>query len=97
MSDTSPVLSLPLIQPSQAQKHVTHNEALLLLDAAVQLAVADRDRTSPPALPEAGQRHIVAPGATAEWAGQDGLLALWDGGAWRFVTPLVGWRAEVLS
>lgn len=30
--DLSPVLSLPLIQPAQAQKHVTHNEALRLLD-----------------------------------------------------------------
>jgi hypothetical protein len=37
MPDTSHALSLPLIQPSQAQKHVTHNEALRILDAVVQL------------------------------------------------------------
>ena len=39
MPDTSHALSLPLIQPSQAQKHVTHNEALRILDAVVQLVV----------------------------------------------------------
>ena len=28
MSDRSANLSLPYIQPSQAQKHITHNEAV---------------------------------------------------------------------
>ena len=37
MSDLSPILSLPLLQASQAQKHVTHNEALMQLDLLVQL------------------------------------------------------------
>lgn len=34
MSEKTTNLALPLIQPTQAQKHVTHNEAieLLLLD-----------------------------------------------------------------
>lgn len=97
MSDTSPILSLPLIAPAQAQKHVTHNEALLLLEAVVQLAVQDRDRSSPPALPVPGQRHIVASGAADAWTGQEGAVALWDGVAWRFVPPRAGWRAEVLA
>lgn len=35
MTDTSLILGLPLIQPSQAQKHVTHNEALQLMEAVV--------------------------------------------------------------
>jgi hypothetical protein len=33
--DQTPNLKLPYILPSQAQKHVTHNEALRLLDAVV--------------------------------------------------------------
>lgn len=41
-------LKLPYILPSQAQKHVTHNEALRLLDGIVQLAVLGRDLTVPP-------------------------------------------------
>lgn len=37
--DTSPRLTLPYLMPNQAQKHVTHNEALRQLDVLVQLAV----------------------------------------------------------
>lgn len=63
MSDASPILSLPYILPSQAQKHVTHNEALQRLDVLVQPAVLDRDRSAPPVAPAAGARHLVGPGA----------------------------------
>jgi Protein of unknown function (DUF2793) len=35
----TPRLALPAIEAAQAQKHVTHNEALTLLDALTQLAV----------------------------------------------------------
>ena len=59
MSDITTHLLLPYILASQAQKHVTHNEALRLLDAMVQLSVLDRDLTSPPASPADGDRHIV--------------------------------------
>lgn len=98
MSDAvSAVLALPLIQPAQAQKHVTHNEALRRLDLLVQLAVADRDRTLPPADPAPGDRHIVPAGATGAWAGRAGDIALWDDGGWQFATPLPGWRAHVLA
>ena len=37
MTDT-PRLALPAIEAAQAQKHVTHNEALVLLDALTHLA-----------------------------------------------------------
>ena len=39
MSETTPNLNLPFIMPAQAQKHVTHNEAIELLDAIVQLTL----------------------------------------------------------
>lgn len=97
MSDISTILSLPLIQPSQAQKHVTHNEALRLLDVAVQLAVTDRDRADPPLAPAPGDRHIVAAGGTGDWAGQDGTVAVYDSDGWRFVVPNTGWRAYVAA
>ncbi|MEN9850999.1 MAG: hypothetical protein RL128_1162, partial [Pseudomonadota bacterium] len=97
MSDLSPILSLPLLQASQAQKHVTHNEALMQLDLLVQLTVADRTRTAPPPGPVEGQRHIIAPAPTGAWAGQAGKIALWLDGAWQFVTPLTGWRAWVTA
>jgi hypothetical protein len=97
MSDVSAVLALPYIQPSQAQKHVTHNEALRVLDVIVQLAVLDRTRTTAPATPVLGNRHIVATGATGAWAGQDGTIAVFDLEGWVFFTPKPGWRAEVLA
>ena len=97
MSDVSAVLALPYIQPSQAQKHVTHNEALRLLDVIVQLAVLDRSRTAAPATSALGDRHIVAAGATGDWAGQDGAIAVFDLEGWVFFAPQPGWRAEVLA
>ncbi|MCS0501098.1 DUF2793 domain-containing protein [Ancylobacter mangrovi] len=96
MSETTPLLALPLIAAAQAQKHVTHNEALVLLDAATQLAVLDRGRTTPPGAPAAGDRHLVAAGAGGEWAGHDGEIALYDAG-WRFLAPRAGWRAYVTA
>ncbi|MBB5046542.1 hypothetical protein HNR60_001290 [Rhodopseudomonas rhenobacensis] len=84
-------LHLPLIEASQAQKHVTHNEALQILDAVIQIAVQDRNRTTPPSSPAEGVRHVVAAGAGGAWAGQDQAIATWQGGAWLFLAPNAGW------
>ena len=91
MSDTSTHLSLPYILAAQAQKHVTHNEALRLLDAMVQLSVLDRTRTTPPATPTDGDRHLVASGATGIWAGWDLNVAFWIDGVWLRLVPRPGW------
>ncbi|WP_062762135.1 DUF2793 domain-containing protein [Falsirhodobacter sp. alg1] len=97
MSDTSLILDLPYIQAAQAQKHVTHNEALRLLDVIVQLSVKDRTRTTAPEAPDTGDRHIVAAKASGIWAGQDGKVAFYDGTGWSFVVPKAGWQASVLE
>lgn len=93
----TPILNLPYIAPGQAQKHITHNEALIRLDAIVQLTAADRTRTSPPPGPAEGDRHIVAASPTGAWAGQAGRIALFAEGAWAFIAPLPGWRCYVLA
>ena len=92
MSNT-PNLDLPYIAAAQAQKHVTHNEAIRRLDALIQLSVADRDLSAPPAAPADGARYIVAANATGTWAGQEGRVAAWQAGAWAFLTPRAGWLA----
>ena len=92
MSET-PHLGLPLLAAAQAQKHVTHNEALLALDALVQLCVLDATRTDPPPDPDEGDRHIVAAGATGAWAGHDGAVAAFLSGGWVFVAPRRGFVA----
>lgn len=83
-------LDLPFIMPSQAQKHVTHNEALLVLDALLHCAVEDRTRHEPPAAPAEGQRHIIDDGAMAQWADRDGQVAAFQDGAWVFYPPVAG-------
>lgn len=95
--DTSPNLALPYIAPSQAQKHVTHNEAIRALDALVQLAVIDRTRTAPPIDPFDGHRHIVGADAEEEWAGRDGQIAAFQDGAWTYFNPGQGWIAFVMA
>ncbi|WP_099864087.1 DUF2793 domain-containing protein [Pararhizobium haloflavum] len=93
--DQTPNLSLPYIAPAQAQKHVTHNEAIRALDALVQLTVADRGRTEPPLASTDGDRHIVASAAQDAWAGKDGMIAAFQDGAWHFYPPAPGWVAWV--
>jgi hypothetical protein len=90
MTDT-PNLGLPFIEGSQAQKHVTHNEALRILDAAIQVAVLDLTRTAPPSSPAEGERHVVAAGATGAWAGHGNAIASWQDGAWAFLVARTGW------
>ena len=97
MPDISHALSLPLIQPSQAQKHVTHNEALRILDAVVQLVVIAADQSGPPTAPQSGDRYIVAPSGVGAWLGHDGDIAVYADAAWSFITPLPGWTAQVLA
>lgn len=97
MPDDTTILSLPLILPAQAQKHVTHNEALVALDLIVQLAVINRTLTTPPPLPTIGDRHIVAAGATGPWVGQAGRVALFTEAGWQFTQPLPGWQAYVMA
>ena len=94
MADTNRLV-LPLLSASQAQKHVTVNEALKLLDAIVQAGVIDKDLTSPPGAPSEGDIYIVGGSATGDWNGQDDDLAIYQDGAWVFVTPLNGWIAWV--
>jgi len=94
MSDT-PNFGLPLVAPSQAQKHVTVNEALARLDALGQLVIAARDLTTPPVAVLEGVVYAVPPGAVNEWAANAGDLAVFVNGGWAFVTPRAGWRAWI--
>jgi len=95
MTDT-PLLALPLVQPNQAQKHVTVNEALARLDALVQLRLASVTLGTPP-VPVAGTAYGVPLGAVNAWAGQGARVAIAINGGWEFVTPQRGWQAQVMD
>lgn len=88
-------LNPPYIAAGQAQKHITHNEAIKALDAIVQIGVIDRDLTIPPGSPVDGERYIVPALATGIWAGKDTQIAAWQDGVWMFYTPQTGWLAYV--
>lgn len=75
---------------------------LKLARVGVHLSVKDRDLATPPASPSAGDTYIVAESGTDAWASRDGQVAVWDGAAWVFYAPRIGWVAyiedeEVLS
>jgi len=89
------LLGLPRLEAAQSQKHVTHNEALLLIDGVLQLAVNSRALAAPPESPTEGARYLVSTGASGAWAGHDGDLAIYAALAWRFLTPRDGWRMWV--
>lgn len=97
MAETSPRLLLPWLQAAQAQKHVTHNEALRRLDGLVNLTVEDRSHSAPPANAAEGAAYLVAGGASGLWAGWSGDVALWADGAWMRLPPRPGWRLWVLA
>lgn len=92
MSDQTLNLALPYILPSQAQKHVPHNEALQKLDVLTQLCIAQL-LASPPPAPDEAVCYAVDTGATGDWTGRDGHLAFLQDGLWTFLQPKQGWRA----
>ncbi|MGB3718553.1 MAG: DUF2793 domain-containing protein [Hyphomicrobiaceae bacterium] len=93
----TPNLKLPYIAPAQAQKHVTHNEAIRALDALLHIAVEDRDLSEPPAEPAEGARYIVGDDAAGEWSGHENALAAFQDGAWAFYYPQKGWTAWIID
>lgn len=90
-------LAMPLLQPAQAQKHVTVNEALMRLDGLVNLVLQSVTRQQPPEVVFDGQCWGVPAGGAAGWSGQDGKIAIGANGGWQFVAPAVGMRAFVVD
>ncbi len=90
-------LKLPFIVPSQAQKHITHNEAIAALDTLTQLAILDRDLSAPPSTSAEGGRYIVGASASGEWSGKSNQIAAFDGAIWQFHKPEPGWTAYVID
>ena len=95
MADQTPTLNMPYIMPSQAQKHVTHNQALEILDAVVQLSALSRTVPAPPGSPAEGDRYIVGAAPSGAWSGHAGKVAVSRPGGWALIPPLAGWIAWI--
>lgn len=79
--------ALPLLVTAQAQKEITHNEALVLIDALLHPVVQERVST-PPVLEDddTGKCWLVATSASGIWGGHDDEIACWIGGSWRYLS-----------
>lgn len=92
----SSFLGLPFIAPAQAQKHITHNEALQILDATVQLSVVSVEN-NPPSDPDGSTHLIIGPSPLGIFDSHENDLAVFQDGAWVFLSPKQGWRAYDIS
>lgn len=90
-------LGLPLLAAGQAQKELTHNEALGLIDMTVQLVVESADLDTPPDAPETGRCWIVATSAGGLWSGRAGQVGCWTANGWLFAQAKRGWSAWVVD
>lgn len=88
-------LQLPLVQASQAQKHVTVNEAFGLVDGLAQLTLASLSVVSPPVAPVDGTAYAIPAGASGAWTMEAGKVAIASNGGWVYVMPRAGWRGWV--
>lgn len=94
---TTTRLGLPLLAAGQAQKEITHNEALQALDVAVAAGVEEPPRAAPPASPAEGNCFIVSDTPTDGWTGHARQIACYSMGGWRFSTPVEGQLVFVRS
>ncbi len=90
-------LALPLLVAAQAQKEITHNQALVAIDSLLHLAVLSRASTAPPAAATAGDSFIVAAASSGDWAGKTGQIASHDGFGWSFTLPRNGFLAWIVD
>lgn len=84
--------ALPNLFVGQAQKEITHNEALARVDALLHPAV-QATLAGPPAAPgdeSDGLCWLIAPAATGAWLGKSGQIARWSAGSWRYLLPVEG-------
>lgn len=83
---------LPLLYAAQAQKEITHNEALVLIDAllggCVEAVVNDPASINP----DEGKAWIIGAAPVGVWSGRVGQIAVYSAGGWRFAPALPDMR-----
>lgn len=85
--------SIPELAAAQSQKHVTVNEALRVVDTAMNLNVIRADFTAPPGSPSEGDKYIPFATASGAWTGKENQVAAYINATWVFFAPVEGWRA----
>ena len=95
MTETTARFSLPFIMPAQAQKHLTHNDALRVLDLFLHLCIQDDTLITPPETVHENDAYIIPDGAIDEWSGRINQIAVFWDGTWQFFVPAAGWVAWI--
>jgi len=93
----TPRLKLPYITPGQAQKDLSHNEALRRIDMLVAPAVETPPVNEPPANAAPGECYIVGAEPSGDWDGRANSLAGYSDSGWRFIDPEEGVSVFVKS
>jgi hypothetical protein len=78
----TPNLALPLLATAQLEKELTHNEALMIIDALLFQTILDGPINTPPLEPIVGQSWIVGSEPVADWHQAEQSLAIWTEGGW---------------
>lgn len=75
----------------QSQKEGYVNEITARLDALLHCAV-EAEQAAPPTAPVDGQCWLIASGASGEWSGKAGQIAIRQSGNWLYAQPRDGMR-----
>ncbi|HJD59257.1 MAG TPA: DUF2793 domain-containing protein [Rickettsia endosymbiont of Omalisus fontisbellaquei] len=80
-------LKLPLLYIGQAQKEITHNEALNLLDVLVNPVAQEININSPPTDLKIGKLYVIGLEPTGEFKDHKNKIAQRLENSWRFIKP----------
>ncbi|APG63233.1 hypothetical protein LPB140_11050 [Sphingorhabdus lutea] len=87
---------LPLLVQGQAQKEISHNEALLLIDILLN-PVVEKKLDNPALLigeqaPIFGNCYLIGETPTGIWANYANYLAVYFENGWRYIAPKINLR-----
>lgn len=88
--ETSVRHRLPFLAAGQAQKELTLNEALALIDFGMNATAVAAGINAPPPTPIPGQCWIIGPAPIGAWTGQANAIACWTTSGWRFLPGIAG-------
>lgn len=84
----STILELPSMGAAQAQKEVTFNQAMQIINARIR--VLSRTVAAPPGDADEGDAYIVPSGASGVWASHEDDVVLWFNEGWLYFDPAEG-------
>jgi Protein of unknown function (DUF2793) len=82
----------PYLAVAQAQKEITHNEALLMVDALLHPVVEAELNTTPTITvgTQKGLCWLIGTAPNGVWINKAAHIAYWTGEGWRYFAPVEG-------